>query len=280
MRQQLHWRFSRAFAHSSATILSLVFYHLQIFFAKKTAKCVFSHPHRFPHTRHFFLWHLSVLSHIPTLSLITCRLHIDSAKQYAHFHQNILKKTWSFSTKNSKFSGSPDPKNMVAATGNASKPSLNSFYADGLGQLRNGLFSCFQPVFGYFGTKTTVEMWVLNIFFLIENSIFQWKIRGWTMGDPIRRYLRTWMAGLREPGSSVSWSAGKPNCRCEKGQSTEGDRDQASSTSPSPEYHWISRSLLKEPVLLYSDGILLKRTTMYCIEVKKYNNPRTFCSMG
>ncbi|CAE54891.1 Mitogen-activated protein kinase kinase kinase dlk-1 [Caenorhabditis elegans] len=54
--------------------------------------------------------------------------------------------------------GSPDPKNMVAATGNASKPSLNSFYADGLGQLRNGLFSCFQPVFGYFGTKTTVEI--------------------------------------------------------------------------------------------------------------------------
>ncbi|PIC54899.1 hypothetical protein B9Z55_003966 [Caenorhabditis nigoni] len=52
----------------------------------------------------------------------------------------------------------PNTNNMVAAAGNASKPSLNNFYAEGLGHLREGLFSCFRPVLGYFGGKPTQEI--------------------------------------------------------------------------------------------------------------------------
>ncbi|EFO83812.1 CRE-DLK-1 protein [Caenorhabditis remanei] len=52
----------------------------------------------------------------------------------------------------------PDANKMMAATGNASKPSLNNFYADGFGQLREGLFSCFRPVLGYFGGKPPAEI--------------------------------------------------------------------------------------------------------------------------
>uniref|UniRef100_A0A1I7TBJ1 Mitogen-activated protein kinase kinase kinase dlk-1 n=1 Tax=Caenorhabditis tropicalis TaxID=1561998 RepID=A0A1I7TBJ1_9PELO len=47
---------------------------------------------------------------------------------------------------------------MVAASGNTSKPSLNSFYAEGFGQIREGLFSCFRPVLGYFGGRAPAEI--------------------------------------------------------------------------------------------------------------------------
>uniref|UniRef100_A0A8R1EGQ6 Uncharacterized protein n=1 Tax=Caenorhabditis japonica TaxID=281687 RepID=A0A8R1EGQ6_CAEJA len=49
--------------------------------------------------------------------------------------------------------------NMTAA--NVQKPSLN-FYTDGFGQIREGLFSCFRPVLGYFGGRAPAEICFLS----------------------------------------------------------------------------------------------------------------------
>ncbi|EGT36867.1 hypothetical protein CAEBREN_12915 [Caenorhabditis brenneri] len=57
-----------------------------------------------------------------------------------------------------KNEGNSDDNKMIAATGNTSKPNLNNFYADGFGQIREGLFSCFRPVLGYFGGKPPAEI--------------------------------------------------------------------------------------------------------------------------
>lgn len=56
-----------------------------------------------------------------------------------------------------KKEGGPDENKMIAVTGNASKPSINS-YAEGFVQIREGFISCFRPMFGYFGTKPPAEI--------------------------------------------------------------------------------------------------------------------------
>lgn len=48
----------------------------------------------------------------------------------------------------------PTENNMIAAAGNTSKPNLSNIYSESFGQLREGFFSCFKPMLGYFGAKT------------------------------------------------------------------------------------------------------------------------------